>query len=227
MAKYVIVPIVEGRGELDAVPILIRGWLRFRRYRNVEVHPDGPVYAGGKGNFAAAYDGVAGRGVEHFTRLAWLRRPDVILILLDADEDCPATLAAALLARARTQVPHDCPIGIVIANREYEAWFLAAFATAKFRQALEEQGYRLRQRSLPRGMDVEAVADCKRRIETLVVFEKGGSTSPQPGRYRETIHQAALTRILPFTRGMARRSRSFRKLVKELDELLMKARRRR
>jgi len=129
--------------------------------------------------------------------------------------------------RARTQVPHDCPIGIVIANREYEAWFLAAFATAKFRQALEEQGYRLRQRSLPRGMDVEAVADCKRRIETLVAFEQGGSTRPQPGRYRETIHQAALTRILPFTRGMARRSRSFRKLVKELDELLMKARRRR
>jgi Domain of unknown function (DUF4276) len=216
MAKYVIVPIVEGRGELDAVPILLRGWLKFRRYRNVEVHSEGPVYAGGKGNLTAAHDSVLGRGVEHFTRLAWLRRPDVILILLDADEECPAMLAAALLARARTRVPHDCPIGVVVAHREYEAWFLAAFAPATFRRALEDRGYRLRQRSLPRGLDVEAVADCKGRIETLIHL-----------KYRPAIHQPALTRILPFKRWMARRSRSFRKLLEELDELLIKARRRR
>jgi hypothetical protein len=215
MAKYVIVPIVEGRGEVDAVPILLRAWLRFRRYRNVEVHPDGPVYAGGKGNIAAAYDGILGRGVEHYVRLAWLRRPDVILILLDADEDCPATLAADLLPRARTQVPPDCPIGVVVANREYEAWFLAAFASTKFRRALEEQGLRPRRHSLPRGMDVEAITDCKSRIETLVDF-----------KYKPTKHQPTLTRILPFTTGMTRRSRSFRKLLKELHELLMKARRR-
>ena len=43
MAKYVIVPIVEGHGEVDAVPTLLQRWLRFRRYRNVEVHVDGPV----------------------------------------------------------------------------------------------------------------------------------------------------------------------------------------
>jgi hypothetical protein len=216
MAKYIIVPIVEGRGEVDAVPILLRAWLRFRRYRNVEVHPDGPIYAGGKGNIAAAHDRIFGRGVEHYVRLAWLRRPDVILVLLDADEDCPATIAAALLARARTQVAPDCPLGVVVANREYEAWFLAAFPSAPFRQAIEAQGFRLKQRSLPRGMDVEAIADCKARIETLIDL-----------RYRPTIHQPALTRILPFTPGMTRRSRSFRKLLKELHELLMKARRRR
>jgi hypothetical protein len=227
MAKYVIVPIVEGRGEVDAVPILLRGWLRFRGYRNVEVHPDGPVHAGGKGNIVAAYDSVLERGVEHFTRLAWLRRPDAILILVDADEDCPVTLAADLLARARTRVPHDCPIGVVVANREYEAWFLAAFASAKFRKALVGQRCRPRQHSLPRGMDVEAIADCKRRLETLIAFEKGESSSRHPARYKEPVHQPALTRILPFTRGMTRRSRSFRKLLEELDELLMRARRRR
>jgi hypothetical protein len=184
MAKYVIVPIVEGRGELDAVPILLRCWLKFRRFPNVEVHSDGPVYAGGKGNFTATYDGILGRGVEHFTRLAWLRRPDVILILLDADEECPVTLASALLARARTQVPHDCPIGVVVANREYEAWFLAAFASVSFRRALEEQRYRLRQRSLPPGMDVEAIADCKRRIETLSTSGRAGPTALDPGGTR-------------------------------------------
>ena len=227
MAKYVIVPIAEGRGELDAVPILLHGWKRYRGFGNVEVHSEGPVYAGGKGNLTAAHDSVVGRGVEHFTRLAWLRRPDVILILLDADKNCPATLADILLARARTQVPHDCPIGVVVANREYEAWFLAAFASVKFRQALAEKGYHPRRNSLPRGMDVEAIADCKSRLETLINFEEGGSSSRQRAKYKEPVHQPALTRILPFKRWMARRSRSFRKLLKELDELLMKARRRR
>lgn len=217
MAKYVIVPIVEGRGEVDAVPILLRAWLRFRRSRNVEVHSDGPIYAHGKGNIAAAYDSILGRGVEHYVRLALLRQPqaDIILILLDADEDCPRSLADALLARVRIMVPADFPIGVVVANKEYEAWFLAAFASAKFRRALEEQGLRPRRHSLPRGMDVEAIADCKTRIETLVDF-----------KYKPTKHQPALTRILPFTSGMTRRSRSFRKLLKELHELMMKARRR-
>jgi Domain of unknown function (DUF4276) len=218
MAKYVIVPIVEGRGEVDAVPILLRGWLKFRKYRTVEVHSAGPVYAGGKGNIAAAHDPILGKGVEHYVRLAWLRQPrvDVILILLDADKDCPAALAAALFARAPTMIPPNFPIDVVVANTEYEAWFLAAFPSARFRRALEVQGFRLRQRSLPRGMDVEAIADCKARIETLVDVS-----------YKPTKHQPALTQVLPFSRGMTRRSRSFRKLIKELHELLMKTRRRR
>jgi hypothetical protein len=65
-------------------------------------------------------------------------------------------------------------------------------------------------------MDVEAIADCKTRIEALVAFT-----------YKPTKHQPALTQLLPFTRGMTRRSRSFRKLLQELHTLLMKARRRR
>jgi hypothetical protein len=216
MAKCIIVPIVEGRGEVDAVPFLLRGWLKFRRYRNVEVHPFGPVHAGGKGNIAAAHDRIIGRGVKHYVRLAWLRQPDVILVVLDADEDCPTILAATILARAKTMVSPDFPIGVVVANREYETWFLAAFPSVRFRRALERRGFRLRQRSLPRGMDIEAIADCKARIETLVDI-----------RYKPTKHQPALTRLLSFAPGMARRSRSFPKLLKELHELLMKARGRR
>jgi Domain of unknown function (DUF4276) len=229
MAKYVIVPIVEGRGELEAVPILLRNWLRFRRYRNVQVHADGPVHANGKGNLAVAHDGASGRGVEHYVRLALLRQPqpDIVLIILDADEECPRALASTLLSRARTMVPADFPIGVVVANREYEAWFLAAFASAKFRRSLEEQGFALRQRSLTRGTDVEAIADCKARIATLVDFSIDEPAIRRPTTYKPTVHQPALTRLLPFTPGMARRSRSFRKLLKELHELLMQARRRR
>jgi hypothetical protein len=45
--------------------------------------------------------------------------------------------------------------------------------------------------------------------------------------YQETVHQMILTEVLPFTRTVANRSRSFRKLLKELDDLLRAARRRR
>ena len=32
MTRYVIVPIVEGHGEVQAVPILIQRWLQHRRF---------------------------------------------------------------------------------------------------------------------------------------------------------------------------------------------------
>src|SRR5262249_26641678 len=145
------------------------------------------------------------------------RQPDVILVLLDADAECPKTLASDLLARAQTLVPAEYPIGVVVAKREYEAWFLAAFPSSRFRQELMQQGIRLTGRSLPRGTEVEAIADCKARVADLIGLRK----------YEERVHQPALTRILPFTRGMPRRSRSFRKLLNELQGLLIGARRRR
>jgi hypothetical protein len=219
MAKYVIATIVEGYGEVDAFPILLEGWLRFRRYRNVEVDVAGPVRAAGKGAIKVAHDSENGLGIEHYLNIVLRRRPlpDAILILLDADEDCPKALAPALLVRARTMVPANYPVGVVVAKREYEAWFLAAFSSPRFRRSLVGQGFRLERQSLPRGMDVEEIADCKGRIAGLIGL----------GKYEERVHQPDLTRILPFTRGMTRRSRSFRKLLEELDELLMKARRRR
>jgi hypothetical protein len=217
MPKYVIVPIVEGRGEVEAVPILLRSWLGFRRYRNVQVDLAGPVYAGGKGSITVAHDKTNELGIEYYVEKALLRDPlpDIILVLLDADKECPRTLAAGLLARARALVPLDYPIGVVVAKREYEAWFLAGFPSTRFRQALTALGFRLTRHSLPRGMDVEAIADCKKEVAKLLGLKK----------YSPAVHQPALTRILPITRGMSRRSRSFRKLLEELQGLLMRARR--
>ena len=48
-----------------------------------------------------------------------------VLVLLDADDDCPAALGPALLERARA-ARSDVPISVVLANREFEAWFIAA-----------------------------------------------------------------------------------------------------
>jgi hypothetical protein len=217
MPKYVIVPIVEGHGEVAAVPLLLKSWLRFRRYHNVEVDVAGPVRAAGQGAIKVAHDRESELGIEHYLEIALLRGPDAILVLLDADEDCPKILAPNLLARARTMVPAGYPIGVVVAKREYEAWFLAAFPPAQFRQSLMDQGFRPEGQSLPPGIDAEEIADCKDRIAKLIGLRK----------YEERIHQPNLTQILPFNRGMTQRSRSFRKLLKELHQLLMTARLRR
>jgi hypothetical protein len=217
MPRYVIVPIVEGHGEVGAVPILIQRWLRFRRFHNVAVHVDGPVRASGQGAIKVPHDGENELGVEHYVEIALLRRPDAILVLLDADKECPKTLGPSLLVRARSLVPPGYPIGVVIAKSEYESWFLAAFPSTRFRQGLRDVGFTLSRQSLPTHVDVEAVADCKRYVARLIGLKK----------YEETVHQKALTGILPFSKGIPQRSRSFRKLLKELDSLLMMARRRR
>lgn len=39
MRRYTIVPIVEGHGEVYAVPIILRRWFDFRRFRNFDT-PD-------------------------------------------------------------------------------------------------------------------------------------------------------------------------------------------
>lgn len=48
-----------------------------------------------------------------------------VLVLLDADDDCPAEFGPLLLARAQAVRP-DKRVSVVLANREFEAWFLAA-----------------------------------------------------------------------------------------------------
>ena len=48
-----------------------------------------------------------------------------ILLLLDADDDCPARLGPELLARASAIRP-DIHIACVLANRQFENWFKAA-----------------------------------------------------------------------------------------------------
>jgi hypothetical protein len=51
-----------------------------------------------------------------------------VLLLIDAEEDCPATLGPRLLARARV-ARSDADIACVLAKRELENWFKAAAAS--------------------------------------------------------------------------------------------------
>jgi hypothetical protein len=111
--------VVEGHGEVRAAPTLVKRVAAnsfpdvqmifahpIRKRRNQIVKPD---------------------ELERAGRLAvsTLRGPGAVLVLIDADDDCPAALGPQLLARAESAAG-TIPIEIVVAKSEYESWFLAA-----------------------------------------------------------------------------------------------------
>lgn len=125
---------------------------------------------------------------------------DGILVLLDADDDCPAALGPELLGRART-ARADRVIGVVLAKREYESWFLAAAPSIAGHRGLDPE--------LSPPDDPESIRGAKEWL----------SRSMSGGSYRETIDQAPLTAV--FDLDAARKAPSFAKLWRFLREVLV------
>lgn len=115
-----VVSIVEGDGEVAALPILLR---RLAKWRTPDIVAEvlAPIrvrrdrFIGREDEFRRHLLLAAGKCGED----GW------ILVLLDADDDCPAEMGNHILARAMACIPHR-RISVVLANREYEAWFIAA-----------------------------------------------------------------------------------------------------
>lgn len=205
-ARYRILAIVEGHGEVRAVPELLRRWFEHRGLQNFEVDRN-VIRAPGSSALKHPHDPDEDLGIECFVELGAATNPDGILVMLDADDDCPKELGPALRDRARAAAPH-IPIEVVIANREYEAWFLAGI------EALRRAGkIPVGARSARSPDEAEVVRGCKERLGALL---------GKP--YEPTIHQLAFTESLPFTPGMARRSRSYHWLMKKLSALTRAAR---
>lgn len=186
-----IVSIVEGYGEDVALPVLLRRlgeWLSPGEYINVAR----PIRVG-RNQFLNRPD-VFSKQLQ----LAALKcaRPGWILILLDADDDCPAELARSILERAAQIIPHQ-RISVVLANREYEAWFLAS--------ALSLNGKRnLRIDAAP--SSAESVRGAKEWLNERI----------SNGRYREVTDQPALSAAMDLPMARAN-SRSFHKLCCEWE----------
>lgn len=213
-ARYVILAIVEGHGEERAVPALLRRWFKSRRFHNFET-PDLAIRAPGSGALKCAHEAEEDLGIESYIEIAAAQRPDGILVLLDADDECFVRKAASRpglgpeLHRRAREVASHIPIEVVVANREYEAWFLAGLT------ALRQAGKVPVGQGVPRG-SVETLRDCKGSLRGLL------------GRpYEETTDQPDLTGALPFTPGMCGRSPSYGKLMRALDALARAARLRR
>lgn len=112
--------IVEGHSEVVSLPILLeRLNARLAPERHVSIARP-PVRVSKDGFLNKESDFV------RYLRLAAAKVSpgEGVLVVLDADKDCPATRGPEILDRARAVVP-DRRVAIVLANREYEAWLIA------------------------------------------------------------------------------------------------------
>jgi len=217
--RYKIASIVEGPGEAEAVPKLLARW--FVENGLYDFDPLPSIRANGRDKIKGKYDLKRRMGIEYYVDIAMSEEPDAMLVILDADDkekgsrgkqgkpDCPKVLGPNLLARAQAVCPH-IPLGVVLAYKEYEAWFLYILPELQ-RAGMIPKGIKLptykSDKEIPRG--------CKERLSSFM-------TEP----YEPTRHQAIFTRYLPFNDKMKSRSRSYRHLLDTLDRLALDARNR-
>ncbi len=119
---YSIVPIVEGHSEVESVPLLIRRlaaeWGEY--YFCVEK----PVRV-------KRYQVIKNGELERRIQLALTRHNcKAIIIILDADDDCPRELASDLLMRAK-RITSDVVISVVMPKSEFESWFVGSIESIR------------------------------------------------------------------------------------------------
>ena len=185
-----IAAIVEGHGEVAALPILLRRMSQWQT-PGAQVQVLKPI--------RVRRERFLNRDAE-FRRhllLAAAKCGDQgwILLLLDADDDCPARRGPAILNRARDCVPHR-RVSVVLAKREYEAWFIAAAESLH-----EHRGFSFDPAEIP---DAEGPRNAKGWME-----ERMASRT-----YRERTDQPAFSARMDLEQAFAG-SRSFRKLCNE------------
>lgn len=186
--------IVEGHGEEQALPVLLRRILAAYRPHCLLAGPR-PLRVG-KGKLLKQNE--LERSVELMARRVAPR--GAILVLVDADDDCAARLGPALLERAK-RARADIPMAAVLAVREFEAWFVAG---ARSLQGLRGLSPLLEPPPLP-----ESIRGAK---EWLSRHRVDGHA------YQETLDQVALAAQLSLDE--ARSAASFDKLVRDVLRLV-------
>jgi hypothetical protein len=186
--------IVEGHGDVKAVPVLVRRIaVEIDPAAQIQILPPLRVP-----RFKLVKQGELERSVELAARKTG--GTGAVLVLVDAEDDCPAQLGPSLLARARA-VRSDLPIGVALAKHEFEAWFLAAAESLRGKRGLASD--------LTAPANPEAIRGAK---QWLSVRMTGGA------RYHEVLDQPALSAV--FDLSAARRTDSFDKCCREVARLL-------
>lgn len=189
-----IYPLVEGHGEVEAVPVLLRRLLVEAQCHAVAVgHPIRRTQA----QFRSK------EGVQAAVKLALLQRDcAAVVILFDGEDDCPKELAEKVRAWAREVATGGVACDVVVAYREYETWFLDAIESLRGKYGIRQDA------TVP--TDPENTRNAKGVLEEFM---------PAHRAYSETGDQPGMSAA--FDMGLAyRRNRSFRKLVKVVGEVL-------
>jgi hypothetical protein len=189
-----LVSVVEGHGEVEALPALIRRIADHVGFvGNLRLNPPIRVKAGSFVNdqdyFRKYVALAAGKAAVNNGSL---------LILLDCEDDCPATLGPALLQRARA-VRANVDIFVALAYREFETWFVTAAPSLHGRRGLTAD--------LNAPHDAEQIRDAKGWLGDRM------STSYDP-----VIHQLEFTR--EFDLKLARNNQSFDRFYRRIQNFL-------
>jgi len=112
-----IVPIVEGQAEVESVRVLMRRLLGEWGKYQLEI---------GKPVRVKRYQVIKQGELERRVLMA-MQRPNcqAIIVILDADDDCPKEFAPELLRRAE-QAAYDTLVSVVLPKSELESWFVGS-----------------------------------------------------------------------------------------------------
>jgi hypothetical protein len=193
MTTRQLASLVEGHGEVEALPILLgRLAQRLAPQARVEILPP---YRLPRGKMLQRPDELD----RALNMLARRTQPHGgILVLLDADDDCPAQQGPKLLKLAQAARP-DRKIEVVLANREFEAWFLAAASSLAG------------QLGLPNDLSPPPNPEGLRNA-------KGWLSQRMPLGYSETADQPVFVRHMDLDQACA--APSFDKLLRSVASLL-------
>jgi hypothetical protein len=197
VGEVTIASIVEGKGEIDAVPKLLH---RIARQHNIT-----GLFTP-KSHMVPRSNLIRIGGVEEAVNQESVRfrRPGTgggILVLLDADKDCPVRVAQDLHSRVLKACP-GVPFAVVLPKPEFEAWFLAAAPS------LSGQHGFLPDLKVPK--EPEGRRDAKQQLSLL-------RRSGDP--YKPKALQTKLASIFDLEMAHAN-SRSYQKFHKEVLQLL-------
>jgi hypothetical protein len=187
--------VVEGHGEVEALPALIRRIADAVGFTgNLQINPPIRVKSGSFLNdrdyFRKYVALAAGKAAA---------RNGSLLILLDCDDGCPAALGPALLQQAHA-VRANLDIFIALAYREFETWFITAAPSLSGRRGMPQD--------LKAPHNAEQIRDAKGWLGERM------STSYDP-----VVHQLEFTR--EFDLKLARNNRSFDRLYCRMQNFLL------
>ena len=190
--NVVIACIVEGHGDVEAVPIVVRR-IAEKIDPTIVVNIPRPIRVSRTKIVEVA---ELDRAIELAVRT--IDHAGGILIIQDSDDDCPAALGPKLHDMA-VRIRCDVPIGVVLAKFEFESWFLAA---------AESIGGR---RGLPNTLSSPCAPETIRGAKEWLSHR-------MEHKYVETLDQPALAAL--FDLQVARRADSFDKCYREVERLL-------
>jgi hypothetical protein len=193
-APVAIASVVEGDGEVRALPKLLHRIAAELGISLLHAQPPMRVNRGklvAPGGIERAVNAMANRGGA----------AKALLVVLDADDDCPAQLGPDLLKRAR-KARTDARVAVVLPKMEFEAWFLAAAPSLATHQGLPVK--------LDYPSDPEAIRGAK---EWLTRAREDGHP------YKPTLDQAPLASVFDLAQARAN-SPSFSKFCRDVAWLL-------